>query len=211
MTRYGQGADGCPPSAAPWESAMSEFDNPPPTAAPPPSRPPFAQNWPPPPPLDPPPNAYPSNAYPSNAYPPNAYPPAQSGMQPYGAQSPYGQAPIGKIRGTWACVGLSIITLGFYSLYWYFSVHNEIKAHSRVGLGGGVALLLALFVGIVMPFITSSEVGDLYERRGQAKPVSGATGLWSFPGILILVGPIVWFVKTNGALNDYWRSLGAID
>jgi hypothetical protein len=27
--------------------------------------------------------------------------------------------------------------------------------------------------------------------------------------MLILVGPIVWFVKTNAALNDYWKSLGA--
>ncbi|MGI8433986.1 MAG: hypothetical protein ACR2LE_04530 [Nocardioidaceae bacterium] len=72
-----------------------------------------------------------------------------------------------------------------------------------------MALLLALFVGIVMPFITSSEVGDLYARRGQEKPVSGSTGLWYFPGIFILVGPIIWFVKTNGALNSYWRSVGA--
>ena len=35
------------------------------------------------------------------------------------------------------------------------------------------------------------------------------TGLWVFPGIFILVGPFIWFSKTNGALNDYWRSLGA--
>ncbi|MEJ7628811.1 MAG: hypothetical protein WKF54_04395 [Nocardioidaceae bacterium] len=35
------------------------------------------------------------------------------------------------------------------------------------------------------------------------------TGLWVIPGILIIVGPIIWFVKVNGALNDYWRSLGA--
>ena len=51
--------------------------------------------------------------------------------------------------------------------------------------------------------------GNLYERRGQAKPVSAMTGLWVFPGIFIIVGPFVWFVKTNGALNDYWRSVGA--
>jgi len=25
----------------------------------------------------------------------------------------------------------------------------------------------------------------------------------------VIVGLIVWFVKTNGALNAYWRSLGA--
>jgi hypothetical protein len=134
-------------------------------------------------------------------------------MQPYayGPPDPFQRGPIGKIRGTGACIGLSIVTLGIYQLYWFYSVHSEIKAHSRVGLGGGVALLLSLFVGIVMPYITSSEVGDLYERQNRAKPVSGATGLWYFPGIFILVGPIVWFVKTNGAINDYWRSLGATD
>ena len=102
------------------------------------------------------------------------------------------------------------MTLGIYPLYWYFVTHDELKRHSGTGLGGGLALLLAFFVGIAMPYITSSEVGALYERRGQQPPVSGVTGLWYFPGIfLFLVGPIVWFVKTNGALNDYWRSLGA--
>jgi hypothetical protein len=66
-----------------------------------------------------------------------------------------------------------------------------------------------MFVGIVSPYLLSHEVGGLYERRGQAKPVSAATGLWVFPGIFLVVGPIIWFVKTNGALNAYWRSLGA--
>ncbi len=28
-------------------------------------------------------------------------------------------------------------------------------------------------------------------------------------GWFLFVGLIVWFVKTNGALNSYWRSLGA--
>ncbi len=72
-----------------------------------------------------------------------------------------------------------------------------------------VALILAIFVSIVMPYLTSAEVGGLYKRRGQKEPVSGVTGLWYFPGMFILVGPIIWFVKTNGALNDYWKSLGA--
>ena len=38
--------------------------------------------------------------------------------------------------------------------------------------------------------------------------MSGATGLWYFPGIFLIVGPLVWFIKTNGALNAYWRSYG---
>ncbi len=40
------------------------------------------------------------------------------------------------------------------------------------------------------------------------KPVSGATGCWYIPGFLILVGPFIWFAKTNGALNEYWASFG---
>ncbi|MGH1561421.1 DUF4234 domain-containing protein [Mumia sp. DW29H23] len=120
-----------------------------------------------------------------------------------------GSGPVGKVRSTGVCILLAIVTLGIYTLVWWYKTHAEMKRHSGTGLGGGIALLLAFFVSIVMPYITSSEVGGLYERRGQAKPVSGATGLWYFPGMFILVGPFVWFIKTNGALNAYWRSLGA--
>ncbi len=84
------------------------------------------------------------------------------------------------------------------------------KEHTGEGLGGGIALLLAILVSIVMPFLNSHEVGRLYERRGKAAPVSAVTGLWALLlGWLLFVGLIVWFVKTNGALNAYWRSLGA--
>ena len=120
-----------------------------------------------------------------------------------------GPGSIGKVRGTGVAILLIIVTFGIYSIYWYYSVHEEMKRHRGTGLGGGIALILALFVGFVMPYLTSSEVGDLYAARGQQKPVSGATGLWYFPGIFILVGPIVWFVKTNGAINAYWQSVGA--
>ena len=114
--------------------------------------------------------------------------------------------PIGKVRSTGTCVLLTIVTLGFYTWYWYYKTHEEMKEHSGTGLGGAVALILAIFVGIVLAFVTPHEVGGLYKRRGQAERVSAMTGLWV---LLPIVGAIVWFVKTNGALNDYWRSLGA--
>ena len=122
---------------------------------------------------------------------------------------PFGAGQIGKVRSTGVCMLLMVVTLGIYALVWYYQSLEEMKRHSGQELGGGIALLLAFFVGIAMPFITSAEVGALYERRGQAKPVSGTTGLWSFPGGLLIVGPLVWFIKTNGALNAYWRSVGA--
>ena len=127
-----------------------------------------------------------------------------------GYAAPAAAGPRGQIRSTGSCVALTIITLGFYTWYWYYKVHAEMKEHSGTGVGGPVALILAVFVGIVMPFLTSNEVGGLYERRGQAKPVSAGTGLWFLLlGWFFLVGAIVWFVKTNSALNEYWRSLGA--
>ena len=141
---------------------------------------------------------------------PPAAPPAPPA--PYGAMpaphAPYAAMP-GKIRSTGLCIFLMFITLGIYAYVWYYSVHEEMKRHTGTGLGGGLALVLGFFVGIVMPYITSSEVGAMYERAGLRKPVSGATGLWYFPGIFILVGPFVWFIKTNGALNAYWRTQGA--
>jgi hypothetical protein len=118
-------------------------------------------------------------------------------------------AAVGQIRSTGLAVFLVIITLGIYGLVWYYLVHDEMKRHSGQGLGGGLGLLIAVFVGIVSPFLVSAEVGRLYQRRGLQRPVSGATGLWCLLGIFILIGPIVWFVKTNNALNAYWSSLGA--
>ncbi len=119
-------------------------------------------------------------------------------------------APVGEIRQTSTCILLTIVTLGFYTWYWYYKTHEEMKQHTGTGIGGPVALILAIFVGFVMPFFSSHEVGGLYERRGEVGPVSAMTGLWALLlGWFFFVGLIVWFVKTNAALNDYWRSVGA--
>jgi len=141
-------------------------------------------------------------------------PPAASQLAPLPQATPatLGDGPVGQIRSTGTCILLTVVTLGFYTLYWYYVTHDEMKRHTGRGLGGGIALILAFFVGIVMPFITASEVGGLYERRGQKAPVSAVTGLWMLLlSWFFLVGAIVWFVKVNGALNDYWRSQGATD
>jgi hypothetical protein len=134
----------------------------------------------------------------------------------YAAAPPpaYGGAPaagpIGKVRGTGTCILLMIVTFGIYGIVYYFKTHEEMKQHSGQGIGGAIALIIALFIGIVSPYLLSAEVGNLRKSRGQEEKVSGLTGLWYFPGIFLLfIGPIVWFVKTNGALNDYWRSQGA--
>jgi hypothetical protein len=155
---------------------------------------------------------------------PGNYPgPQEYAGQQYGQPAGYGQmpgtpaharyaqpqGPIGQVRGTGITILLFFVTLGIWSLVYYYQTHEEMKRHTGEGIGGVLGLVLAFFVGFVSPYLHSHEVGGLYERRGQQKPVSALTGLWFFPGMLILVGPFIWFVQTNKALNEYWRSQGA--
>ena len=102
---------------------------------------------------------------------------------------------------------MSIVTLGIYGLYWQYKTFQEMHDHTGEGIGGVVGLILAIFIGVVNPFIMSAEVGNMYEAAGAEKPVSGITGLWI---LLPLVGAIVWLVKTQGALNQYWEARGAV-
>lgn len=170
---------------------------------PPPPPPPSEGSSTPPPPPAPAPEY--SSAAPAPAY--GSAAPAYAAAPPATGGAPAG--PIGEVRSTGVAFLLFVVTFGIYGWYYWYKTHEEMKRHTGDGIGGAVALILAIFVGIVMPYLTSAEVGAMREKRGQEKRVSGATGLWYFPGIFILVGPIVWFVKTNGALNDYWRSQGA--
>jgi hypothetical protein len=196
----------------PWQPpAQPPVPPPPPPASPAPAAPPQPQDQTQPRPQS---EAQPQPAWATQPAPQYQVPPPPQwpqvpqpgyGMAPYQAGPP----PIGKVRPTGICILLFFVTLGIYGYVWYYQTHDEMKRHSGQGIGGGIALLLAFLVSIVMPYLTSSEVGQLYTRRGQHPPVTGLTGLWNFPGVFILVGPIIWFVKTNGALNDYWRSVGA--
>jgi len=114
--------------------------------------------------------------------------------------------PVGKVRSAVAVILLSLITLGIYALYWEYSSFKELKAYSNEGIGGGLGLLFAILLGIVNAFMLPLEVGRLYSREGQPEPVTALTGFWVF---LPLVGWIIWVVKTQGRMNDFWIAHGA--
>ena len=118
--------------------------------------------------------------------------------------------PLGHERGVLFVIVLSIVTLGIYYLYWVFKSHEEIKEHSGQGIGGVLGLVVVLVVGFITPFVLPSEIRKMYERDGRDSRVSGWTGLWMIPGFLIIIGPFVWLVKVQGALNGYWRSKKAV-
>ncbi len=139
-----------------------------------------------------------SGGYPEQPMP--GPPPWAQYSQPTGA--------LGTIRPTGMIMLLFFVTLGIWGFVYYFQTQEEMKRHTGEGLGGVLALVIAIIFGIISPFLLSNEVGKLYERRGQTPPVTALTALWFFPGIFIIVGPFIWFVKTNRALNDYWASVG---
>jgi hypothetical protein len=116
---------------------------------------------------------------------------------------------LGEARSTALQMLLFVVTVGIWGYVYVFQTHDEMKRHTGDGIGGVVALLVAILFWMASPFLLSHEVGRLYARAGRRPPVSALTGLWFFPGIFLLVGPIIWFVLTNRALNDYWRGVRA--
>ena len=117
---------------------------------------------------------------------------------------------LGQPRGVGFGILLFIVTLGFYGWYWSFKTHEEIKQHSGDGVGGVLGLVIWIVAGFVSAFLIPSEVGKMYAKDEQAPPVNGWTGLWLVPGALLIIPAIVWFVKVQGALNNYWTARGAI-
>ena len=141
--------------------------------------------------------------------PQNAPLPQYALLPRYARATGYRRLPVGEVRGTALQMLLFVVTFGIWGYVYFFQTHDEMKRHSGDGIGGVVALLVAILFWMASPFLLSHEVGRLYERTGRRKPVSALTGLWVFPGIFLLVGPIIWFVLTNRALNDYWRGVRA--
>jgi Domain of unknown function (DUF4234) len=119
--------------------------------------------------------------------------------------TPGNTGPPGRPRGIGFGILMFVVTLHFYSWYWVFQTQEEIKQHTGEGLGGVLGLVIWILLNPVEAFVIPSEVGKMYEKDGQQRPMSGWTGLWLFPGGILIIPAIVWFVKVQGALNRYWE------
>jgi hypothetical protein len=117
--------------------------------------------------------------------------------------------PLGQPRGIGFGILLFIVTLSFYGWYWAYKTHEETKQHTGDGVGGVIGLVVWILISAVSAFVIPSEVGKMYAKDGQEPPVTGWTGLWLFPGAILIIPAIVWFVKVQGALNRYWTAKAA--
>ena len=113
---------------------------------------------------------------------------------------------IGEQRGIGFGILLFVVTFGFYGWYWVFKTQEETKEHTGEGLGGVLGLVVWILISAVSAFVIPSEIGKMYARDGRSAPIGGWSGLWLFPGGILVVPAIVWFVKVQGALNRYWAA-----
>jgi hypothetical protein len=140
--------------------------------------------------------------------PPPAEPPAGSAPQQMAPPpaAPTATGPLGQPRSTGLIILLTIITFGIWALVWAYQNGDELKRHANTGLGGVVYLLITIFIGPVTMFMMASEVEQLYRREGKEPPITTIWGLWF---LLPLIGNIIWYVRIQRSLNDYWTSHGA--
>ena len=114
---------------------------------------------------------------------------------------------VGNTRSIPLSILWAVLTLGIYTFIWTYKTHDEIKRYSGNGVGGVLGLVIYILISPVTFFIVPSEVRYMYEDLdGGKSPVRGIHGLWI---LLPLIGPIIWFVQVQGALNRYWESKGA--
>jgi len=119
-----------------------------------------------------------------------------------------GAGPVGKRRSPGLIILLSIVTFGVWTFIWAFQNGNELKQHTRTGLGGVGHLLITIFISPVTMFLLAHEVEQMYRSEGKEPPITTIWGLWF---LLPLIGNIIWYLRIQGALNSYWTAHGAMN
>ncbi|NNE12279.1 MAG: DUF4234 domain-containing protein [Ilumatobacter sp.] len=151
----------------------------------------------PPPPPPPPPDRSPASA-------PTGAPPVAA----YGAMGASGSAPsrpLGKRRSKGLVVLLTIVTCGVWAIVWAYQNGDELEKWSGRGLGGVVHLVVTILLPPVTMFLLAGEVEQRYRDIGREPPISTLWGLWF---LLPLIGNLIWYVRIQDAINDYWTMYG---
>jgi hypothetical protein len=107
----------------------------------------------------------------------------------------------GKIRNPLGVIGLGLITLGIYYIFWYYYINKELaemgKARNTDELGTSpgtsvLAVTLGIFI-IVPPFVS---VYRTWARKCKAEDAVGIDGMEAGLGFLlsILIGPVGQYI-----------------
>ena len=116
---------------------------------------------------------------------------------------------IGKTRNPWGVWLLSLVTLGIYGLWWYYTVNAEIRDYDeRIQVQPGVSLCAALFGGFTLGIATliswartGSRIANAQRFAGRRERCSAVVG--------VLLGIIGFgMVYYQSQLNKVWDQYG---
>ncbi len=142
---------------------------------------------------------------PPSSAPPPAPPPSGPGYY----VTPVGRPPE-SIGGVYYSIGLTIllmiVTLGIWGFFWTYRTSEDLKKYNGDGLGGVLGIVIYILLSVILMFTIPNEIKNMYQRAGRESPISAVWGLWF---LLPLIGNIVWYVKVQRSLNDFWRSAGS--
>ena len=160
----------------------------------------------------------------SDVPPPSPGPPIQPPTEqpPSLQRAPHQQAPAGghyvtavgqppqSIGGVYYSTGLTIlliiVTLGIWGFFWTYRTNEDLKRYNGDGIGGVLGIVIYLLVAVVLMFTIPHEIEKMYQRDGRRSPISTVWGLWF---LLPLIGNIIWYVKVQRVLNEFWASKGS--
>ena len=117
-----------------------------------------------------------------------------------------------KLRNPLGVVGLSLITLGIYYIFWWYYINREMRDLGRArdtDLGqnpGNSVLAITLGALIIVPAIVSMwRTTDRIQRSQEVAGVErGANGPIIFI-LLLLIGPVgIWYAQSE--LNKAWQA-----
>jgi drug/metabolite transporter (DMT)-like permease len=98
----------------------------------------------------------------------------------------------GKIRNPLAIIGLTLVTLGIYGIFWYYYLNKELaeigKARNTDELGTSpgtsvLAVTLGAFI-LVPPFVS---VYKTWDRKCKAEAATGQVGMETGLGFLLMI------------------------
>jgi hypothetical protein len=115
-------------------------------------------------------------------------------------------APIGKPRSVGLTILVAIVTFGIWTWVWSYLNGEELRNYRRQGLGGVAYLLFTIFIVPVTMFVMANEVEQMYVQAGEQPRITTIWGLWF---LLPLIGNIIWYIRIQNAINQFWQARGA--
>lgn len=121
-----------------------------------------------------------------------------------------------KVRNPWAVLALTFVTLGIYSLFWWYFINREMRDLGRAraidGLGERPGVSTLAFSGLAVFTLYVSlvwTVATTTRRVQRTQEVAGHTGRlngWLSAALWIFTLSIGGIVYTQGELNKAWKA-----